>query len=462
MAKYYTPTKLSENIHETPEGFLLCIGVPIARTGEQLYADGETPLESDEEGHVVIERDEEEVFDDVTMASFEGKAVTIKHPEDFVTPENWSTLAKGIVQNVRRADDLGEDGELVLLADLLITDAFAIQLVKAGLREVSCGYEAEYEQMGAGRGRQTKIIGNHLALVEQGRAGSSYAINDHKGKGTMSLMIEKLKKKFGAKAVDEAMAEEKKEDKSKDAGAYDELCKAVKDMGEKMSRIEGFMEQGNADGGGKGINKEDKSNAAGKDEAEEGSEKDVPAKKEDKESKDDEGEMDLEERIKALEAAVSKLLESKTGDEDEEESEESSDEKKDDDKDKEKSEDAEDDDFEASEMTGDTASRVEILAPGTRAVKGKDVRATALEAAYGTKDGKEVIDALNGGKKLTLDSVDKISTLFIAASEVLKSKRSASLAKTKDTSGWGSGQNVAEPMTAEKMNEINQALWARK
>src|SRR5260363_78910 len=62
-------------------------------------------------------------------------------PDVLVTPQNWNTLAKGVTQHVRRGE--GEQDGL-LLADLLITDAFAIQQVRAGLREVSCGYEADY------------------------------------------------------------------------------------------------------------------------------------------------------------------------------------------------------------------------------------------------------------------------------------------------------------------------------
>lgn len=426
------------------------------------YADGETPLETGDDGVVYISREEDEVFHPHTMASFEGKAVTIKHPTDFVSPDNWSYLAKGVLQNVRRGDK-DDDGEHSLVADLLITDAMAIQLVKAGLREVSCGYEAEYEQTGKGKGKQTKIIGNHCALVEEGRAGSSYAINDHKGKGTMATVIEKLIKKFGAKAVDEAMAE-KKEEKASDAYGMDELVKAVKDVGERMARVEGFMEQGNADGGGKGINKEDKATAAGKMGDEDKEEK--PAKDEDsekeKESKDEEseGEMKMEERLKALEAAVSKLLEgkAKADDEEGEEGEESQAKAGDEDM---EGEESEDDDFENSEMTGDSKSRVEILAPGLKAVKGKDVRITALETAYGTKEGKEVLEALCGGKP-TFDSKERVATLFVAASEVLKSKRGNGLSRTKDSSAWSMGESKMEVMTAEKMNEINAAHWARK
>lgn len=383
MAKFYTPTKLSENIRETPEGFLVCMGVPIARTGEMVYGENETPLETDEEGQILIYRDADEVFNVDTIASFEGKAITIKHPEDFVSPANWSYLAKGIIQNVRKAPEKDEDGEECLLADLLVTDALAIQLIKNGLREVSCGYEAEYEQTGEGKGKQSKIIGNHLALVEQGRAGQSYAINDHKGKSTMKQLADGIKKLLG-KAVDEAMEEKKKdakdefpkkdeekkdEGKSKDASAYDELAKMVKDLGEK---IEGMNKSKDADKEEPKKEEEKKS----EDEEEMGDSKDED-KKEEKESKDAEGGdlAEMKEQIKALQAAVAKLMEGKSKDSDESEDE----------------------------------------------------------------------DKEDGSKKMTGDSSNRTG-----------------LENTKNARSLDSGDNSAEPMTAEKMNEINAAHWARK
>lgn len=385
MAKYYAPTKLSENISETPEGFLLCIGVPIARTGGMVYGEGETPLETDSEGQILIYRDSEEVFHVDTIASFEGKAVTIKHPEDFVSPHNWSYLAKGIIQNVRQAPGKDEDGELSLLADLLITDALAIQLVKNGLREVSCGYEAEYEQIGEGKGRQTKIIGNHLALVEQGRAGQSYAIQDHKGKSTMSKLAENMKKLF-SKAVDEAEASEKKDEKAKDEsekkesmdkGAYDELVKMVKDLGEKISSM----------GGEKSKDESEKKDDKKEQEKPKDEEKKDAKKEEEEKSKDEQGspEASMEERLKALEAAVSKILEGMSKSEADDESEEEGDDSE--------SEDAEKESEMEKKKTGDS-------------------KVTGLE-------------------------------------------------KTKNTQTFDQNDSRIE-MTADKLNEIHAAHWARK
>lgn len=438
MKYFYTTSKLSDNMHETPEGFLVCVGVSIARTGEMIYGEGETPLEVGDDGTVKVTRDEKDVFNPKTMASFEGKPVTITHPTEFVTPQNWSRLAKGVIQNVRRGEN---DRVNDLIADLLITDSQAIGLIKNGLREVSCGYEANYIQEDDGEGKQTRIIGNHLALVDQGRAGSSYAIFDHKRKGAKEMSkFEKILAKLGltkdsamAKALDEAMKEgEEKKDESKDAeGAmkksYDELVQICKDLGEKVAALSaGKKDSKDAEGEEKKDEKKDKA----------GDEEVAPA---------------LEDRLKALEASVAKLLERESKE----------DEVPVDDEDMEEGEEAEDDDFEESTMTGDTASRVEILAPGMNA-KAKDAKKLALVACYATKDGKQVIESLTGGKAPTYDSAERVNALFIAASEVLKASRTSELSKTKQTrdSDFGAGASTG-PMTAEQMNELNAKHYKR-
>lgn len=462
MPAYFTPTRFSDNIRETPEGFLVCIGVPIARTGEMIYAAEEVELEPDEEGKVVITRDEAEVFRLETIASFEGKPVTIGHPREFVTPENWSWLAKGILQNVRRGEGEYKDS---LLADVLVTDAMAINLVKAGLREVSCGYQADYDQDEDGKGKQSNIIGNHLALVEQGRAGSSYAINDHKGKvRNMPKLKERLKSLFGGKsqptldqvlktidentfgsekkAKDEKMEEEKKakdekakEEKTDDATnkvgvtvwdaeaakkMYDELAEMVKDIGEKISKL------GQPQDSAEKIDKEGDKTVSG----------DAPI------------EASLEDRLKVVETGLAKLLEMEAGEEGYQTA--ATDEKDD--------EETEDDDFEETTMTGDEKSRIEILAPGHKPAK--DFKSEALKAAYKTKEGKTVIDSLTGNKP-TFDSAEKVDTLFIAASEVLKAKRTSDFSKTKEVKD-SAVTDVREEMTAERMNELNKTFYAKK
>ena len=126
MARCYFASQISENIKETPEGFLICLDVPIARAGELIYAPNETPI-TPGDGNTVVNRSDNEITSTATMASFEGKPVTLNHPADFVTPENWKALTVGVVQNVRASNIDG--GVSALIADLFITDASAIMKV---------------------------------------------------------------------------------------------------------------------------------------------------------------------------------------------------------------------------------------------------------------------------------------------------------------------------------------------
>lgn len=177
-AMFYVAEKIGDKRSFTPEGFLLCQDVPLARTGEMLYGPGETPLKVGDAGYLICERTEDQVFRPEFLASFEGKPVVNDHPRDpnGVHPGNWRVLAVGTVINPRRGT-----GDLLnfIVADLLITDAEAIRCVmEDDKREVSAGYEAEYEQLKPGRGRQYDMIANHVALVKSGRCGSRCAIGD--------------------------------------------------------------------------------------------------------------------------------------------------------------------------------------------------------------------------------------------------------------------------------------------
>lgn len=246
MARFFIASQLSERIAETPEGYLLCEAVPIARTGELAYAPQETPIPAGE-GQTIITRDAATLFEPETLASFEGKPVTLEHPPDFVTPDTWKMYAVGTVQNVRQGQ--GEDADK-LLADLLITDARAIEAVRAKrLRELSCGYDAEYHADAPGKGRQVQIRGNHVALVAQGRCGSACAIQDA-APGAFAIMKKKLMGIFG-KALDEALpdaetlgAEEAEAMEEKPAtDAPETTAENREDVGERLARIEEMLKR---------------------------------------------------------------------------------------------------------------------------------------------------------------------------------------------------------------------------
>lgn len=171
MAIAYYGDRISPHMTDTPEGFLICHDVPIARTGPQDYLAREMMLDGDPERIVTVQRYPEDVFETAALASFEGKPVTDGHPPENVGPENYSNYAKGHVQNVRRSGDY-------IMADLYINDANLAEEVRNNVkREVSCGYLCNYVPDGAGY-RQSNIRGNHVAVVPKGRAGSTVAIQD--------------------------------------------------------------------------------------------------------------------------------------------------------------------------------------------------------------------------------------------------------------------------------------------
>ena len=130
MLAYYG-TKISPHMTDTPEGYLICHDVAIARTGDMVYRAAELQLEGDPDRAVTVRRHPEDVFAPAAVASFEGKDVTAGHPAESVGPSNYAAYSKGHVQNVRRSGDM-------LVADLLVKDAGLISDIRHGVvREVS-------------------------------------------------------------------------------------------------------------------------------------------------------------------------------------------------------------------------------------------------------------------------------------------------------------------------------------
>lgn len=172
MLAYYGYT-ISPNQIETGEGFLICRNVPIARTGDMEYLSCELGLPG--MNIVRVHRSPEEVFSDEALASFEGKPVTDDHPPELISSETATLYERGHAQNIRHGT--GEwDGYVI--ADLHIHDESLIQAVQNGKREISCGYECEYIDNGDGTYSQKNIRGNHIAVVNRGRAGKRAAILD--------------------------------------------------------------------------------------------------------------------------------------------------------------------------------------------------------------------------------------------------------------------------------------------
>ena len=263
----YYGSQISPHIVNTPEGFLICKDVPIARTGPQDYFARELMLDGDPDRLVTVQRHPKDVFEEATLASFEGKPICDGHPPENVGPENYAAYTKGHVQNVRR------DGEYIV-ADLYINDANLANEVRNNVkREVSCGYLCNYVPDGAGY-RQERIRGNHVAVVPKGRAGATVAIHDtapeaEKGRNKhvsdfwksvltafgmaakdaspeeLNTMVETTAAALDAEPVKTPDAEPAKEDPAEEKPTEDaEVIEAPKgdDIGSKLGRILEMLE----------------------------------------------------------------------------------------------------------------------------------------------------------------------------------------------------------------------------
>lgn len=176
----YDSVKFKATIDEN--GFLVDTPV-VARLGVQVYYT--------EDGRTVREfRPAEEVFKDESLASYQGKPMTLDHV--FVNSENAKEVVVGSVTG--KAEQLGSS----VVAPIVVYDNAAIQEAMAGnAKELSVGYSAildetpgwgdpitgEYvlksdgDQFDAPEGWQEfdaiqrDIKVNHLAMVYRGRAG---------------------------------------------------------------------------------------------------------------------------------------------------------------------------------------------------------------------------------------------------------------------------------------------------
>ena len=163
-------------VRRTGDGYLVAMA-NVARTGIQLYRGaevGKPHLDT-----VRVYRPPEQVFADAALQSFPWRPVTVDHPREAVTSDNWKRVAVGHIGDVVHKTDTFVRVPLVLM------DAEAIRAVESGKRQLSMGYTAElvwgdgvtpdgekYDAM------QTDIRANHLAVVTAARGGADLRIGD--------------------------------------------------------------------------------------------------------------------------------------------------------------------------------------------------------------------------------------------------------------------------------------------
>lgn len=160
---FYSRIKISDNIEQEEEtGFLFCKNAILGHIGVQTYNGYEVGITDKKVVQVV--RQEKDVFDEDSISSFDGKPITIYHPDVMVDSRNFKDYAVGHIKNVRR------DGDN-LVGDLVIQTQDAIDKVLSGeLKDLSLGYTAKLVPLADGTLKQEDIVINHLALVEEGRA----------------------------------------------------------------------------------------------------------------------------------------------------------------------------------------------------------------------------------------------------------------------------------------------------
>ena len=172
--KVLIKVQLSPHKYKTPEGYLICEDSVLARTGKQSYMKCELYEDCAGDQTIIdVDRKPEQVFAPETLASFENKPLTLEHPDENVTPENFKYYAIGLVRDVHKGE---YEGQEVMLGTIVVTDAEAIELIESGeMKDLSCGYDCDITA--GDNPEQINIRGNHVALCMQGRAGIAKIID---------------------------------------------------------------------------------------------------------------------------------------------------------------------------------------------------------------------------------------------------------------------------------------------
>jgi len=166
----------------TEEGFLK-VGGKVARTGVQDYLQSELDLPVKHDNNIRVMRLADDVFNTDSLSSFSGADITVEHPGKFVDADTYKSVSVGTVMGIGK-----QVGDFVE-CELYIKDKAAIKAIEAGKVQLSVGYSAEYKAADSNADydyTQTNIKVNHVALVDNARAGMNARIFDAKGAVTMS------------------------------------------------------------------------------------------------------------------------------------------------------------------------------------------------------------------------------------------------------------------------------------
>lgn len=170
------------SVRETQEGYLVATS-RVARTGVQMYLASELGDIATTAGFkptdvVSVYRHADEVFHKDSLATITRLPITIDHPKENVTADNWSQLAVGEI-----GDAYSTEPEWVVVNPML-KDKRGVNAARTTHKEFSMGYTADIIVARDGLPADFEISNiryNHLALVPAARAGHEARIGDSWG-----------------------------------------------------------------------------------------------------------------------------------------------------------------------------------------------------------------------------------------------------------------------------------------
>ena len=160
----------------------MIIPCTFARTGVQKYLAGSLGLYHLDAADVVdVYREETEVFNTDSIESFRSSPVTLGHPRVNgepikVSPENAKEYQMGMLEGIPVRD------EDFLKGTIVVTNQEAMDAIEDGTKQLSPGYVCDIlmkkDDEGNERYYQSNIRGNHIAIVDKGRGGTSVTLAD--------------------------------------------------------------------------------------------------------------------------------------------------------------------------------------------------------------------------------------------------------------------------------------------
>ncbi len=157
-----------------------------ARTGLQDYLGREVDPDNTrglrDRATVKVYRPESEVFKADSLATFAAAPVTVDHPSQAVTADNWRGLGVGEING-----DVVRDGQRVRVP-IIIRDAAAVRAAQTTHKQLSMGYATELVFPADGKhpdgtvcdAYQTNLRINHIALVPAARGGPELRVVDER------------------------------------------------------------------------------------------------------------------------------------------------------------------------------------------------------------------------------------------------------------------------------------------